>query len=299
MRSVKMSTALMTTLLLTVLRMQPAAYFECHWQGCSMSNNVGGTRCLDGFPDNCATFAQHCEEYCEDLNGVDLSRSYCIQNQQAVCYCYDDWACSEQEMCEGSGGTWNSETGCHGATPILINLAANGPADHLTSTTDGVWFDIDGDGSFERVAWTSPGDAVAFLAIDLNGNGTIDSGSELLGSAFRLRSGKLASNGFEALRELDGGSESDGAISQRDPAYSRLILWMDRNHNGVSEPEELLKLPTAGVTAISTSYRETDLVDRNGNWYRYAGKALLRHGRSDVPRYVWDVVLRVEWTTTQ
>jgi len=50
----------------------------------------------------------------------------------------------------------------------------------LTTREAGVLFDLNGDGRLEQVAWTTPDTATAFLAIDRNGNGTIDSGQESL-----------------------------------------------------------------------------------------------------------------------
>src|SRR4051812_36485423 len=54
----------------------------------------------------------------------------------------------------------------------------------------------------------------------------------------------------------------------------------DRNHNGFSEPGELVSLPQAGITALFTSYREAPIEDEYGNRYKYRGVALmLRNGR--------------------
>lgn len=108
--------------------------------------------------------------------------------------------------------------------------------------------------------------------MDRDGNGTIDRGSELFGNATRLSNGDRPAN---------------------DLHYSRLRLWGDANHNGVSEPGELLTLQEAGVTAILTAYTETRRVDRNGNEYRYVGTVLVRRNGHDSPRQIFDVVLRV------
>jgi hypothetical protein len=71
-------------------------------------------------------------------------------------------------------------------SPIVMSF---GGGYDLTSAADGVRFDIDADGTKERIAWTRQGTNVAFLAVDRDGNGVIDSGAELFGDSTRLRNG--------------------------------------------------------------------------------------------------------------
>jgi hypothetical protein len=83
--------------------------------------------------------------------------------------------------------------GCCPYSPVIISERGDY---RLTSVVDGVTSDIDADGVAERVSWTAPGTDLAFLALDQNRNGHIDSGAELFGDA-------VAANGWEALAELD------------------------------------------------------------------------------------------------
>ena len=84
-------------------------------------------------------------------------------------------------------------------------------------------FDMDGDGVLEQIAWTLPGEEVAFLAIDRDGDGQITSGKELFGNYTvpRIR------NGFAALAkmatDLNGGAIS-GSLSADDALFGRLLL---------------------------------------------------------------------------
>jgi hypothetical protein len=64
-------------------------------------------------------------------------------------------------------------------------------------------------------------------------------------------------------------------ISTDDAAYSQLRLWIDANHNGYSEPEELITLGNAGVAAIYTGYHESRRQDSFGNKDKFAGVAML------------------------
>jgi hypothetical protein len=59
--------------------------------------------------------------------------------------------------------------------------------DKLTGAKQGVWFDIDGNGTLEQMSWTRRSDEVGFLAYDRNGNGQIDSGRELFGNSTLMK----------------------------------------------------------------------------------------------------------------
>jgi trimeric autotransporter adhesin len=152
-------------------------------------------------------------------------------------------------------------------TPLVINLAG-GPW-RFTGPTHGVRFDIRAIGRKENVSWTTRDANIGFLALDLNGNGVIDDGSELFGDATRLSNGRRAGNGFAALAQYD--LNSDGVIDNSDPVWPRLLLWTDNNHDGVSQPEEFERVSDSGITAIHLEHHWTGRVDPNGNRFRYAG----------------------------
>lgn len=114
--------------------------------------------------------------------------------------------------------------------------------------------------------WTRIGVDDAFLAMDRNGNGTIDNGAELFGNFTPLRSGALAANGFVALAELD--DDGSGAIDSRDAVWSRLLLWTDRNHDGFSSASELQQITSSPVTMVSTDDQAIGRRDQWGNYFR-------------------------------
>lgn len=158
-------------------------------------------------------------------------------------------------------------------TPILIPLA-RAQAIKLTSAADGVLFDIDADGALDRVAWTQADANVAFLAIDRNGNGSIDNGAELFGN--HTVPGAL--NGFDALEQMNralNGGVLTAYIDMTQPLYARLLLWVDRNHDGVSQPDELRGLDPL-LSAIGLGYRAHNRRDGHGNLFRWRGFAFVR-----------------------
>ena len=118
--------------------------------------------------------------------------------------------------------------------PTVVSVDPNSPYT-FTGVQDGVLFDIDGDGDLDRVAWTVAATDVAFLVLDRDLNGRITSGLELIGD----HTLPTATNGPHALLQLAANPATKAVLDSDNPLFSRIRLWRDVNHNGMSEPGEL------------------------------------------------------------
>lgn len=172
--------------------------------------------------------------------------------------------------------------------PIIISLFDR--QYFLTDADGGVVFDLGDTGVPAQVPWTHPDSDEAFLFLDRNGNGAIDSGRELFGDVTPQHVSN-SPNGFRALAvyddSLSGGNE-DGRISAADEIFAELGVWRDANHNGFSEPDEMLPLTAVGLEWIDLDYSESSRVDRFGNEFRYRSSSGWVGG---VTRRIWNVFL--------
>ena len=121
--------------------------------------------------------------------------------------------------------------------PLVVNF--EGTAAELTERT--YHFDLDTDGEAEQIHFVGPNSG--FLALDRDGSGTIDNGSELFG----VESG----NGFADLAAFD--EDGNQFIDEGDSVYEGLRIWQkdDAGNN------RLLALGQSGIGAIYLGHHST------------------------------------------
>ncbi|MBF0421028.1 MAG: FG-GAP repeat protein, partial [Magnetococcales bacterium] len=135
--------------------------------------------------------------------------------------------------------------------PVVLDL--NGDGIDLVNTSHGVTFDMGLTGTPQQTGWVGTGDAL--LALDSNHNGTIDNATEL----FSERMFDGLHSGMEALARFD--SNMDNLINAHDSIYKELLVWQDRNQDGLSAPDELTTLTQKGMVSLSLD------TTPNGSWH--------------------------------
>jgi hypothetical protein len=174
----------------------------------------------------------------------------------------------------GAGGVGEGQGAAARVTsPIIINLDGNGI--ETISMRNGVFFDHRGNGFRIKTGWVGENDGL--LVRDINGNGIIDSGRELFGNHTLLRNGQEAANGFEALKDLV--TNGSNIFDDSSPYWDEVMIWIDSNSNGITDPGELLTLEEAGVVSIDLNYKNSNFIDAQGNAHRQISTATISDGR--------------------
>jgi Ca2+-binding RTX toxin-like protein len=149
--------------------------------------------------------------------------------------------------------------------PIVLDLDGNGLS--TASVNQGVYFDQNADGLAEMSGWVSSGDGV--LVLDRNSDGIINDGSELFGNKTPLIAGGTASDGYQALADLD--SNHDGKIDKSDTQFNQLQVMQG---NG-----SLSSLGELGIQSLSLTNTDIGGVqDIQGNTLYKTGSYTLTDG---------------------
>lgn len=129
--------------------------------------------------------------------------------------------------------------------PLVINLDTD-----IAGLSDQKFeFDLDCDGIKEQISMLEHGSG--YLALDKNGDGVINDGSELFGTG--------SQDGFADLAMYD--EDGNGWIDENDEIFERLLIWAkDADGN-----DQLYTLKEAGVGAVCLHRVSTDFMMNASN----------------------------------
>ncbi len=129
--------------------------------------------------------------------------------------------------------------------PLIINID-----NKYTGLSDVKFkFDLDCDGKQDEISFAGQGSG--FLALDKDGNGKIDDGSELFGTQ--------SGDGFADLAAYD--EDGNSWIDENDEIFSRLRVWTKDSEGN----DKLLNLKEANVGAIYLGSAKTEFQLKDGS----------------------------------
>ena len=166
--------------------------------------------------------------------------------------------------------------------PLVVNLQGDLAQIDASKTFS---FDLNSDGTKEDISLLGRNNG--FLALDVNGNGVIDDGSELFGT----KSG----NGFADLAAYD--EDGNGWIDENDSVFSKLKIWQKS-----ASQDKLISLSQARVGAlllenIDSSFTYKNGADTNATLQK-SSVVLFENGRSGWMSHVDFALANNENTTT-
>ncbi|TIH15591.1 tandem-95 repeat protein [Marinifilum sp. JC120] len=154
------------------------------------------------------------------------------------------------------------ESGCFGSLlpgpdgdPLTIDFDGDG-IELIGIDQSTVLFDMQGDGSLQRVGWVAPDDGI--LVWDRNSDGFISDRTEMFSDIMFNN----ADSGVAALAMFD--SNHDGQFDTNDVKYDEVQVWRDLDQDAVSDEGELFSLSSLGIESIKLN-RDDESYFVNGN----------------------------------
>ena len=155
--------------------------------------------------------------------------------------------------------------------PLVINLEGN-----VAQVSDQTFFfDIDCDGVEDEISKLIAGSG--FLALDKNGDGIINDGSELFGTQ--------SGNGFADLAQFD--SDGNGFIDENDEIFDKLKIWcMDENGQPHLYSLKEKSVGAIGLMHTGTQYSLTNENNETNAVIRSTGFFLFEDGNAGTIQHV-------------
>ncbi|MEP1428846.1 MAG: hypothetical protein ABJL64_09285, partial [Rhizobiaceae bacterium] len=141
--------------------------------------------------------------------------------------------------------------------PVVLDLDGDGieTVDLSTSTVN---FDYNGDGVASKTAWVGADDGL--LAIDLNNDGKVNDGSEIVFSQYA----EGAETDLEGLA-MAFDTNQDGVLNADDAQFDKFGVWQDADSDGVTDDGEFKTLAEMGIESIDLTNDGDESVSEDGS----------------------------------
>lgn len=144
-------------------------------------------------------------------------------------------------------------TGTGPGKPIIFDLTGDGLELSTAATSDIVTKDAKG--VITRIAWVGPTNGI--LVTDRAGDGKYNTMNDI---SF-VGDKKGATTDLEGLAGWD--TNGDGVIDSKDAGWSKLKIWVDKNHDGRASSSELYSLSDLGITSINLKGTPTGFTSKD------------------------------------
>jgi len=196
-------------------------------------------------------------QYCDTIDdalawGECVGPFACIPGEEQDCGLGEEFG-DASDYCTLDNGlpTWGCDgadfDGCACNTPLMLKFEA--AAVRMTASPVAT-FDIDDVGAC--VTTDRPTSATPWLALDVDKDGTVDSGRGLFGSGTRLDGNRRARNGVMALAPLD--TDNNGRIDAGDERFNKFVLWSDHDGDKRGTLAEMEALSVRSVLSSELDY---------------------------------------------
>jgi hypothetical protein len=206
-------------------------------------------------------------------------------------------SCTPQQPIITCGNPVTCGTG--GGTPLIVDTTGKGF--DFTDLKHCVLFDLRNKGKPDCYSWPKEGSGNAWLVLDTDADGAVDSGAELFGDFTPHSDGDFLlspsarpypANGFTALYYYDYlTGRPNGVVGNKNPIWPKLKLWIDVHcshtptipcsawRSELHSPEEF------GITEIGYVYDAgKEYHDKNGNWFRFWSQTNPAEGERQKPK---------------
>ena len=162
----------------------------------------------------------------------------------------------------GRGGFSGGRAAANGLNPIALDLDGDGEVTFVAMSDSTAFYDLDGDGFREHLAWVAGNDG--FLAYDKDSDGLIEDGDELSFVSY-VEGAETDLEGLAYFDSIAGGGDDDGTLDADDAEWSKFRVWQDADQDGVSDEGELKTLDELGITSIDLTSDNVETTYANGD----------------------------------